>query len=69
VLESRLAFMRTYRGARQAALSRQALVAGAWLRWCFWRLVAAVRGRGDTRIEDQIERFRAVVVWNRERPA
>ncbi len=63
-------FLRRYRGAWRAALARELLTFGAWLRLRYWEPRAAREARGgglQPRTRDQLERFRAVLAWRRGR--
>jgi hypothetical protein len=62
-LESRLQFLRRYRGAWRATISREILVLASVLRWCYWRLRALLGAAGASRTRDQLERFGAVLRW------
>jgi len=63
-IEGRLAFMRRYRGAWQAAAARELVTLGALMRWIVWRVRAAFEGeRPRARTREQLERFAAVLAW------
>jgi GT2 family glycosyltransferase len=66
VLEARIGFLKRHRGAWRAALAREVLAFGAWLRLAAWRL-QALRERPSLRERTrvQLERFEAVRAWHR----
>jgi N-acetylglucosaminyl-diphospho-decaprenol L-rhamnosyltransferase len=69
VVESRVEFLRRYRGAWRAAIAREVLVLGAALRWCASRLRLWLAGPGATRERDRVASFGAVLRWRfQERP-
>ena len=63
-VEARLTFLRCFRGSWRAALVREVLVAGALLRFAWWRAREVIEGRGaGVHVHEQTERFRAVLQW------
>ncbi len=67
---SRERFLRRYRGAWRAALARELITLGAWLRLRYWERRAAREARGpgvQPRTRDQLERFRAILEWRRSK--
>ena len=65
-IESRLAFLRRFRGRWRAEIAREIMVLGGAGRWVYWKLRARSAGR-DTplaaRARLQLERFQAVLQW------
>lgn len=65
-LESRLAFLRRFRGRWRAGCAREIAVAGALARLVYWWLrdrAESLAGRRRQATRDQLERFGAVVRW------
>ncbi len=60
-IEGRLSFLRQ-RGPLHALLGREVMTLGAGLRFAYWRIRAALGARG-TRVDEQLERFGAVLRW------
>jgi GT2 family glycosyltransferase len=71
-LESRITFLRRYRGAWRAGVAREILTVGSALRLVLWGAIAAldrIAGRERPHTRTQLERFGAVVRWRLGRPA
>ena len=65
-LQARLWFLRRHRGAWRAALARELIVLGSWLRLIHWRARARAEGAQPApHTRDQLERFQAVLDWRR----